>query len=478
MLRSCLRITMIRALLAALSVVLCAPAPARAQAITVTPHPAGDVTLFRVFLKDGSSVVSYGEYARIGGGDAVFSMPVGGPPHAPRLQLVTLPAATIDWARTERYAVSARYQRYLSTRAEDDYAQLSIDVAATLNEIALTTDPARALALAFEARRMLADWPASHYGYRENDVRDLVAFIDDVISGLRPGTRPGSAYQFSLVAMRPPVPVEPLLGMPAPREQVERLTTLAALLPSAPDRMNLLLAALALVEDPSAALQPDEAVEMRRRIEARLDEERETERLYTRLTERLMTAASGAASRAAVPAVEQALLDMEREDVRLGRRRPETIRSLRAALLAELDAARDLRQRRDQWRMRRGMYRAYVERVSVQVAQLERAKGELRAIRDLAGPPPARMRTLRNRLLNGTERLSAVTAPEQLRSTHELLIAAWALAERGVESRHAFIDSGDLEIARQASAAAAGSLMLLERAQAEMRAALQPPVRR
>ena len=36
---------------------------------------ASDATLFRIFLRDGSNVVSFGEFARVGD-DVVFSMPV------------------------------------------------------------------------------------------------------------------------------------------------------------------------------------------------------------------------------------------------------------------------------------------------------------------------------------------------------------------------------------------------------------------
>ena len=40
------------------------------------PAFAESVTLFRVFLNDGTAVVSYGEYARVGD-RLVFSMPIG-----------------------------------------------------------------------------------------------------------------------------------------------------------------------------------------------------------------------------------------------------------------------------------------------------------------------------------------------------------------------------------------------------------------
>src|SRR5262245_19519988 len=70
-----------------------------------------DATLFRVFLKDGGTLISYGEVARVGD-RVVFSMPTG-PGTPPPLHLTSLAADRIDWPRTERYAQSARSGRYI-----------------------------------------------------------------------------------------------------------------------------------------------------------------------------------------------------------------------------------------------------------------------------------------------------------------------------------------------------------------------------
>jgi hypothetical protein len=72
---------------------------------------AADVTLFRVFFVDGSSVVTYGELARVED-QVIFSMPVGGTDDQPRLHPVTLPSTLVDWARTDRHAASTRVQHY------------------------------------------------------------------------------------------------------------------------------------------------------------------------------------------------------------------------------------------------------------------------------------------------------------------------------------------------------------------------------
>src|SRR5436309_8192821 len=86
-------------------------------------------TLFRVFLKDGGTLVAYGEVARVGD-RVIFSMPTGrGTP--PPLHLTNLAADRVDWPRTERYAMSARSGRYIETQAENDYTELSNEVSQT-----------------------------------------------------------------------------------------------------------------------------------------------------------------------------------------------------------------------------------------------------------------------------------------------------------------------------------------------------------
>jgi len=66
--------------------------------------------------------------------------------------------------------------------------------------------------------------------------------------------------------------------------------------------------------------------------------------------------------------------------------------------------------------------------------------------------------------------------PDQLRATHDLLMTAWRFALGAVEGRQKAITSGDLPTAWQASSAAAGAMMLLTRAQGEMRDMLKAPV--
>jgi len=136
--------TLVRRLLVRSVTAVCLAITLSAPADAADASSADDVALLRIFLKDGSSVVSYGEYARVGE-EVVLSMPLGRDLARPTLQLITLAVTSVDWPRTERYANSVRYQRYVGARAEEDFARLSAETAAKLDEIGATTDRQRAI---------------------------------------------------------------------------------------------------------------------------------------------------------------------------------------------------------------------------------------------------------------------------------------------------------------------------------------------
>ena len=432
---------------------------------------AAETTLLRLFLADGTALVSYGEFARLDD-RVIFSMPVGGTSEQPRLQVVTIPAGAVDWTRTDRYANSARYQHYASTRGEADFSRLSTEVARVLNEIALATDPHRALQIAEKARQTLADWPKAHYGYRQRDVREIVGLLDESIADLRAAAGIG-AFDLTFVAATVDVPLEPLLGMPAPGETVNQLLAVAKLAERSADRVARLRSALAVLHEAAATIhgadRMRESVDAQIRLEYRIDDQ------YTRLSRRWLQAAAKASARAQVRDLEVALERIAREDRKLGGRRPEVIQALNASVNAHLDSARKLRLLRDQWMLRRAVYREYERSVSGSILQLVKSQPALDAIKRLDGPSPSSLANLRLRLQGGAERLQRVTVPKEVRSAHDLLVSAWQFAEAAVRTRHEAIGSGDLSTAWRASSAAAGALMMLGRVQGELRNLLEPP---
>ena len=442
---------------------LCAFATSRAYA-------ADDATLFRIFLTDGSSLVTYGEFARTAD-QVVLSLPTGGTQQAPRLHAVTLAASRVDWEKTNRYAASARYQRYVATRAEADYQQVTEEVAAVLNNIAQSTDRANALATAERARRMLSTWPQSHYGYRQQDIQEIVRVLDSAISRLQGGVAPPS-FQIALVSA-PEMTLEPLAAMPSPREQLEQLLRLARITGNVSDRFALLQSALTLVAAPGVTVA--ESTRMRRLIEEQLDREVSIDQRYGRVTRDLLAKANRAAADARIRDVERVLQRIPKEDARLGNQRPEIVQALTASVQSQLDNARRLRLLRDQWKSRQAVYNEYQRSVGFEIVQLVKAQPALESIKKLEGPAPDRLDSLNRVLRGGAARLDRLLVPEYLRTTHELVIGAWRFAEAAAAARLRAVTTGQISVAWEASSAAAGALMMLSRAQKEMRTFIEPP---
>ncbi|MEQ1574152.1 MAG: hypothetical protein ABL993_07885 [Vicinamibacterales bacterium] len=436
---------------------------------------ATDATLFRLFLTDGGSVVSYGEFARVDD-RVIFAMPVGRTDVQPRLHVVTLPSGRIDWKRTDRYAESARYQWYASSRGEDDFQQMSRSVALVLNEVAQATDRRRALDIAEGARQTLAAWPRSHFGYRHGDVREMLSLLDEAISNLRAAAGI-SRFDVALVADVRDVPAEPLLGMPSLREQLDQLVRIAGITDRSSERVALLHAAVALINEAGSAIPAAEARMLRRSAEEQIRQEAAVDAKYARFSRRVMASVTRAAARARVADVERALNRIPAEDARLGERRPETIQALRASVQARLEDAQRLRLLRDQWMVRRRLYQDYQSAAGGQLLQLVKLQPALEAIRSLTGPPPETLLTLRGRLEGGATLLERLGAgvPGELRAANDLLIGAWRFAENAVSARYRAATSGEVTTAREASSAAAGALLLLNRAQQEIRTLIEPP---
>lgn len=447
----------------------------------VAPTYAESVTLFRVFLNDGTSVVSYGEYARVGD-RLVFSMPIGaidtGRGGDPDLHVVNLPASAVNWTATASYADSARFSHYMATRAEADYAALAGEIASTLNAIVLAKDPKARLDMALDARRRLASWPRDHYGYRAGDVREMLGLLDEAISGLRVAVGETS-FVLDLVAAVPAVQGlredVPMLGPPTAAEAITQAIAVAKATDIAADRVSILRGVLAALDSPRNALPAGWALTARKWALRTIREEARIGEQYGALTSTLLKRATGAAGRADVRTVESVLETAVRRDAQLGRRRPDEINALVEQVRVHLDAARRLRLARDQWHERAGSYRAYAKVVAPIIDGLVRAQRSLDDIKSLAGSDAAMLVTLAGRLATNMKTLGVVSVPDELKPPHALLMSAVNLAEAAVRTRRQATISGDLALAWDASSAAAGSMMLLSRAREDMEAAVRLP---
>ena len=199
--------------------------------------------LYRVFLRDGGMLVSYGEFAHMGD-RVVLSIPIGGTNSSPVLHLVTIQSADVDWDRTNAYAQAARSRRYADTRGEIDYGKLTRDVADALFQAGSVADPAKRLALAEAARKQLVEWPQQHYGYRAEEIAQMSAWLDQVVSELRVAAGQ-SRFELTLVASTPAAaPPVQLLPSPDFRERVDFALVAARKTTDSAERVSLLRAVL------------------------------------------------------------------------------------------------------------------------------------------------------------------------------------------------------------------------------------------
>lgn len=434
-----------------------------------------DTAFFRVFLKDGSTLLSYGELARLDE-RVVFSMPTSASRVQPQLHLVTLPADRIDWERTTRYAESARSTRYFATRAEQDYALLTDEVAQALNDVSLAQDAPTRLAIVEKARRTLAEWPPRHYNYKQAEVRQMLGILDEAIADLRAAAGL-SRFDLSLVAaVDMPEIREPMLPAPTAQEAIEQTLRAASLTDSSVERVSLLTSVLGNLERDLAELDGAWAWTTRVAVRTMIDTEMAVDRLYQNLTKRYVSFAEQRAKAADVKGVQNLLSRIQVEDKTLGERRPEAVAALVSAVQEQLDAAQRLRLARDRWLLKSDEYKAYATAVAPQIQRLRVLRPALEDIKSLAGSTPtalAQIQTAADDVLKGVSR---ILAPEDLRSAHAVLVSAAQLADSAARIRREAALSGDIARAWDASSAAAGALMLSTRAQSDIEAMLKPPV--
>jgi hypothetical protein len=433
------------------------------------------VTMFRVFLNDGTAVVSYGEYARVGD-RVVFSMPVGaaGADSTPPLHMVNIPAAVVDWNATDKYAESVRYTHYIATSAEGDYATLTGEVAGVLNSVAFTKDPAARLNLAVTARRRLASWPRDHYGYRANDVHQMLAMLDEAISALRVAAGE-TAFSLDLVAdVEPPVS-PPVLPDPTAAESIEQALAVARVTDVPADRVSLLGAVMAAVNDRRNAV-PQKSVRSIRQLAMRMiSSEVSVDKRYSKLVSSSLKRGTAAAAAADVRGVENTIDRARRRDTQMGSRRADTINGLMATLNDKLDAARRLRLARDLWNERVGALRAYRRATAPVLLAMKDAQHQLDDIKRLAGSEANVLVDLSTRFSACSRILGATTVPDELKPAHSLLLSALSLADAAVRTRRQAVLTGEINAAWDASSAAAGAMMLFARAQEDMEAAVKLP---
>src|SRR5579871_2525749 len=193
---------------------------------------------FWIFLKDGRTLPSYGESVVVGD-RLVFNLMVRSSPVSPSMQLMSLPVTSVDLDRTAKYGESMHAAFYASTRGEADYAAITAQVAASINQLGQVSDKAKRLEIAEQARQQLLDWSRTHYRYRDGDIQELSKLFGDVISELRAAAGE-QTFSFDLVAGGGPVSREPLRPDPSLRESITAALTASRVADNGEERVAIL----------------------------------------------------------------------------------------------------------------------------------------------------------------------------------------------------------------------------------------------
>ena len=156
-----------------------------------------------------------------------------------------------------------------------------------LNQLTETDDAGRRLAIAENARKMLAAWPQAHYNYRLGEVRQMLSLLDEAIADLRAATGDGR-FDLSLTAFTEPPRGGAAWPPPTPKETIEQVLIAAGLPTLLAERRALLETALACLDRDAAALPSDWLAATRAATRAQFETERRVDRAYQSLAVRII----------------------------------------------------------------------------------------------------------------------------------------------------------------------------------------------
>ncbi|HET9369736.1 MAG TPA: hypothetical protein VFO19_05790 [Vicinamibacterales bacterium] len=422
-------------------------------------------TLFRVFLRDGQALPSYGDFAVVAD-RLVFTLAVGDAA-SPRLQLMSVPVANVDLDRTAKYSRSVRATHYAATRGEADYAAMTGEVSSAIEQLQRIDDPKRRLAVAEEAKRRLLAWSAENFSYRAKDIQQLAGLFDEVIAELRAAAGLSSfALELSTGPVVPELP--PVLATPSLKESVELALGAAKATDLPEERLAILRAAF------DAATSP-EVLELRTAIGREILAESTATAAYAEFAQSILARAERAAAAGNVQVFSGMALEIGRHDEALGRRRPDVVRDLKEQISALLERAVARRLDLDRFALARERMVQYELDVRPALAGLDGLRPIVEHIRDQKAFGFERLEIAIRRLARLAEQLQQVEPPEDVADLHATFVSAFHMAAHACDQRRLAVITAKESHDREASAAAAGSLLLLSDARRELLTRMFPP---
>lgn len=272
-----------------------------------------------------------------------------------------------------------------------------------------------------------------------------------------------------------PSAVEPILPAPSARETIEQTLRAAQLTSSPAERVSLLTVAASALDAEAANLPAAWAASTRAAVAVQLAREVEVDRKYQALSGRMLRLATERAALADVRGVQRVFASIRANDERLGGLRPDAVASMTAAVDAQLEEARRLRLARDSWALRAPDLRAYREKMTESLTRLQRMVPLLEDIKALSGSGPTALGAMLRWAGQIRRTMATIVPPAELSEAHNLLASAVQLADSAAQIRREAAINGNMTRAWDASSAAAGALMLVDRGRTEVQLALRPP---
>jgi hypothetical protein len=102
----------------------------------------------------------------------------------------------------------------------------------------------------------------------------------------------------------------------------------------------------------------------------------------------------------------------------------------------------------------------------------------LELVKAMRGPSVSAITPLSKRLTRAAKTVAKVKAPDDLAAGHALIRSAWELADNALRLRADAVSQNSIDVAQRASSAAAGALMLYQRARLDQQTAMEPPNRK
>jgi hypothetical protein len=430
---------------------VCAVAPVAGQA----PSPSAT---YRVFLKNGDALLSYGEAAVVAD-RIVFNLSIGGSDGPLTLQLVSLPLPLIDMDRTTRYADSMRAAFYAATRGEAEYAEMTATLSRALDQLAKIEDRKQQLLLADQLRLGLVAWPRSHFFYRAADVEKLAGLVGDVVNELKVAVGE-KTFALELTAGPPAPRREPLLVTPGLRESITLSLSASSVADIGEERVAILKSA--------ASIAPPGDRELTGTIASRLEQEMKAERSYAALAADIRKRAQAAEAAGNAQAIDRLESELLGRDQQFGFRRPKTVQELIEELRLARSTALARKEVLDRYAAVRRRLVDYEVAVRPAFAALTGLRSVLEYYRELRVVSFERTVAAGERFNRLREKLEGVSPPPEAAAIHATLISALRMAVEATSRRREAAATTAMATMRAASSAAAGALLLGDRAHGDL----------